>query len=286
MTPIMSKTNPPKPSRRTHLIISRTLLAIAILLVLAGYLLNRRPTPPPNTSAITAQFHGQLITQNLQTTIAPLVARPDRPTTLTDLPAATEQPSLDALASAITRYPSGFIDKLVQRIALAGQITLWNTQVGGFFAANTIALNAHDVTTPGGQTFLADSFHHELSSIVRNQTLFNVSDWTAANPPNFAYATTAVYKSILTQRPSVEGNDTLHTQGFVSLYGTTSLDNDWNTYAERVFGHPRDFAAQITHFPKMALKTRQLLDIYTKMDPRFEAFFLATGLRQAAIAAR
>ena len=203
------------------------------------------------------------------------------PTEITDLPANATQQAETALATALAIYPPGFIDKRVTRLALAGQITLWNTQVGGFFATDTIALNAHDVSTPGGETFFADSFHHELSSIIRNEILFNVSEWTAANPPNFTYASMQDYKKILTQRPSVEGDATLHAQGFVSLYGTTSLDNDWNTYAERVFGHAREHAALIEQFPKMREKTRQLLDIYGKLDPRLEQYFTTTGLRGA-----
>jgi hypothetical protein len=265
---------------RRRIVISRALLGVAFLLVLGGYLINRSHTVP-DTRAVTARFHGQLVTENLQSTIAKLVERPDRPTEIADLPADDGQKATRALAAALVVYPKGFVDKRVSRIALAGQITMWQVQVGGFFAADTIALNAHDVAAPGGETFLADSFHHELSSILRNEVLFNVSDWTADNPPGFSYASMDEYKTILLQRPPVEGDARLHAQGFVSLYGTTSLDNDWNTYAERVFGHGRDFASEIATFPRMRDKTRQLLDIYVKADPRLEIYFLAIGLRQA-----
>ena len=266
-------------SRRARLIISRSLLVFAFLLVLAGYLLNRR-TVSPDRSAVTAYFHGELVTQDLQPALASLIARPDRSISITDLPLDVSRPATQALASALAIYPPGFVDKLVHRIALAGQITFWDTQVGGFFVADTIALNAHDVASPGGEIFLADSFHHELSSIVRNQVLFNVSDWTANNSAGFAYASLDDYKRILAQRPPVDGDDALHAQGFVSLYGTTSLDNDWNTYAERVFGHPRDLADEIKRFPRMRDKARQLLSVYRRLDPRFNAFFDATGLNE------
>ncbi len=218
----------------------------------------------------------------MQSTIAPLIAHYDRPVSISDLPSDTQQQAIKALTNAVVVYPPGFVDKLVKRIALAGQITLWNTEVGGFFVAGIIALNAHDISSPGGETFLADSFHHELSSIVREHVLFNVSDWTASNPVGFNYTSLDDYKKVLVHRPPVEGDEALHAQGFVSLYGTTSLDNDWNTYAERVFGHPREFAAEIKRFPKMQSKTRQLLDIYSKSEPRLDAFFTATGLRQSA----
>ena len=268
-------------SRRAKRIVSRTLLVLAFSLVLVGYLLNRR-TVSPDLSAVAAYFHGQLITQGLQPALAPLIAKPDRPVSITDLPLDLSRPATQAVGSALAVYPPGFVDKLVHRIALAGQITLWNTQVGGFFVADAIALNAHDVASSGGETFLADSFHHELSSIVRNQVLFNVSDWTANNPVGFAYASLDEYKRILAQRPPVDGDDALHTQGFVSLYGTTSLDNDWNTYAEQVFGHPRDLADEIRRFPRMRDKTRQLLNVYRRLDPRFGPLFDATGLSQTS----
>ena len=268
-------------SRRARLIVSRALLVLAFFLILVGYVLNRR-TVSPDLSAVAAYFHGQLVTQGLQPALAPLIAKPDRPVSITDLRLDLSRPAIHALGSALAVYPPGFVDRLVHRIALAGQITLWNTQVGGFFVADTIALNAHDVASSGGETFLADSFHHELSSIVRNQVLFNVSDWTANNPVGFAYASLDEYKRILAQRLPVDGDDALHAQGFVSLYGTTSLDNDWNTYAERVLGHPRDLADEIRRFPRMRDKTRQLMSVYRRLDPRFGPLFDATGLSQTS----
>jgi len=256
--------------------------------VVAGFVLNRERAQHGADDAqrvehtIGARWHGEIVTNDLQARIAPLVAQPDRPVTMTDLPGDDRNAALGALNQAMAIYPPGFLDTILHRIVLAGRIEMWGTEVGGFFNNATIALNNNGATSTAGAVFLADSFHHELSSIVRNQVLFNVSDWTSNNPPGFAYKSLADYKAILAERPSVEGDDALHAQGFVSRYGTTSLDNDWNTYAERVFGHGRSLAVLIHRFPRMRDKVHQLLDIYARLDPRFEPYFQDTGLRAAS----
>ncbi len=274
-------------ARRRRLLVSRLALAGALLLVAVGIVLNREHARDGADQArgfahsIGTRWHGEIVTDGLQARIAPLVARPDRPVAMTDLPDSDRTAAFGALDRATSVYPPGFLDTILHRVVLAGGIEMWGTEVGGFFDGGTIALNEQGAGSAAGAGFVADSFHHELSSIVRNQVLFNVSDWTADNPPGFAYASLADYKAILAERPSVEGDDVLHEQGFVSRYGTTSLDNDWNTYAERVFGHGRDLAVQIARFPRMRDKVRQLLDIYAKLDPRFEPYFRQTGLRAA-----
>lgn len=275
-------------SRRRRLLVSRAALAAALLLVAAGFVLNRQRARHGADEAqriehtIGTRWHGEIVTNDLQARIAPLVAQPDRPVTMTDLPGDDRNAALAALDRAMSVYPPGFLDTILHRVVLAGRIGMWGTDVGGFFNDATIALNDAGAASTAGAVFVADSFHHELSSIVRNQVLFNVGAWTSDNPPGFAYKSLADYKAILAERPSVEGDDALHAQGFVSRYGTTSLDNDWNTYAERVFGHGRSLAVLIGRFPRMRDKVRQLLDIYARLDPRFEPYFQDTGLRAAS----
>ena len=90
------------------------------------------------------------------------------------------------------------------------------------------------------------------------------------------------YKKALADPGSVGGDDALHRQGFVAAYGQTSLDNDWNTYAEKVFGHGADFAEEIKAYPSMQQKTRQMIEIYGSFAPAFQAYFKLTGLDAVA----
>ncbi len=254
-------------------------------MVLAGWMINHVQTGESNAAALRAEigrhWHGEIVTSGLQTEIAPLVSLPTRPVVIEDLPQGATASALQSLSSAIMVYPDGFLDRMVKRVALAGRIQMWNMDVGGFFDGNTVAINDHNVSRPDGAAFSADSFHHELSSVVRNQVLFDVSEWTSNNPAGFNYLSLEAYKALLARPPSVDGDAVLHSQGFVAAYGTTSLDNDWNTYAEKVFGHGSQFATLIRDYPRMRAKTRQLLDIYTKLDSRFDAYFTQSGLRRA-----
>ncbi len=258
---------------------------VASLMVVAGWAIDQPwirggGDAGPLRAEISRVWHGEIVTSALQANIAPAVQLSGRPVLIDDLPQGDLLPALSSLYGAMAIYPAGFLDRIVKRVVLAGRIRMWNLDVGGFFNGSTVAINDASVASPDGKVFSADTFHHELSSIIRNQVLFNVSEWTADNPPGFRYLSLDAYKALLAKPPSVEGDAALHDQGFVAAYGTTSLDNDWNTYAEKVFGHGPQFAELIRRYPKMRSKTRQLLDIYAGLDQRFEAYFRQSGLRR------
>ncbi len=256
-------------------------------LALAGWVVNHGSgtSEAADAGALRAEirrhWHGEIVTRGLQTSVAPLVSLPTRPVRIDDLTQGDLVAALHSLSVAAAVYPDGFLDRVLKRAVLAGRIRMWDSDVGGFFVGNTVAINDQGVSGQDGALFSADTFHHELSSIVRDQVLFNVSEWTANNPPGFNYPSLAAYKALLAKPPSVEGDAGLHAQGFVAAYGTTSLDNDWNTYAEKVFGHGPAFVTEIRDYPRMRAKTRQLLDVYSKLDPGFAVYFQQSGLSQA-----
>ncbi len=239
----------------------------------------------PTKAELERSYGVVLLTQDLQRTVAPQVERPDRPVRIADLPVADTPAALRSLQAAMAVYPPGFVHRMLRRVAMAGPVSEFGLPVGGFFDGDLIAISYNNVTDPVSASFDTDTFHHELSSLVRAQVAFNVTSWTAANPPGFHYMDRQAYQRALAEAGSVDGDAALHMAGFVSAYGRTSLDNDFNTYAEKVFGHAEAFAAEITAFPRMQAKVLQLMTIYEALDDGFTAFFDRTGLTQAAAAA-
>ena len=233
-------------------------------------------------AAIEARYGLSILTADLQATVAAEVTRPDRPVQMTDLPARNLPAALASLRAALAVYPDGFVRQMLHRVALAGDITVYGQPAGGLFHRDMVAISDFNVDDPASASFDSDTLHHELSSIVRAHATFNVTAWEAANPPGFQYLDLAAYKKVLADPGSVDGTDALHRQGFVARYGMTSLDNDWNTYAEKVFGHGRDFSREIRRFPAMQAKTRLLIDIYLSFDQGFGPYFQQTGLASAA----
>lgn len=218
---------------------------------------------------------------DLQKRITSEIALPTRPITLIDLPDSDVAAAARSLRSALDVYPAGFLHTMLHRVVMAGDITVFGIRAGGLYHDDMVAISYVDVEDGEGARFSIDTLHHELSSIVRQHVTFNDTQWEAANPQSFGYMDEAGYRRVLANPGSVDGDPALHQAGFVSLYGKTSLDNDWNTYAEKVFGHGATFAREIAPYPKMRQKTRQLLDIYQGLDSTFANYFARTGLRAA-----
>lgn len=245
----------------------------------------RRPsgskTLPIDILHLQTDFGITVFAYDLQKRIAPEVARPTRPITLIDLPDADIAAATRSLRLALNVYPASFLHTMLHRVVMAGNITVFGIRAGGLYHDDMVAIAYVDVRHGEGSRFAVDTLHHELSSIVRQHVTFNDTEWEAANPQNFSYMDEAGYRRVLADPGSVDGDSALHQAGFVSLYGKTSLDNDWNTYAEKVFGHGAAFAREIAPYPRMRQKTRQLLDIYQGLDPTFANYFAHTGLRAA-----
>ena len=225
-----------------------------------------------------------VVANDLQSRITALVATPTRPVRMRDLNAADEPVALDLVGKAFAIYPTGFVPRMSKTIALASHIDVWKEDAGGLYHDHMIAVNFEGIDDPTTRPFDIDTVHHELSSIVRRQVTFNVTSWESANPVGFSYMSLEGYKAVLSDAGSVDGTPALHRLGFISRYGETSLDNDWNTYAERVFGHGAEFAQWLIAEPALRAKTRILMGVYQSLDPRFESYFEQTGLTKAAAA--
>ncbi len=234
--------------------------------------------------AITRQDGVVPETGGLQRALGPLIITPKRPVRLDDLDPTDTPEALAALQAALARYPPGFVHRLIDRVALAGGITFFkDTEVGGFFVPRTVAINCGGDWTAEHRAFVTRTFHHEFSSLVRLAAPLDDAAWTGRNPPGFSYLSYAEYRTILSSDRPDRGSTDLYEKGFVRSYGMTDIDNDWNTYAERIFGDGAAFAALIRDFPRMKAKTRVFLDTYQGMDPRFADYFARTGLSAAVM---
>jgi hypothetical protein len=206
---------------------------------------------------------------------------PDRPVRIDDLGARRLGP-LRSLAAALVPYPPGFVARLLDTVALAGAVVFWNdTAVGGFFFPRGLCLNAGDPADRG--QVATRLFHHELSSLVRAAVPFDAARWEALNPPGFRYLDEAAYRDLLRRHPHQDGDPALWAQGFVRPYGTSDIDDDWNTYAEAMFGDGPAFAALIRPYPRMRAKAAVLMALYRSLDARLADFFDRTGLTDAAV---
>ena len=90
------------------------------------------------------------------------------------------------------------------------------------------------------------------------------------------------YRAMLRDGTSDDTGPQLYAKGFVRAYGMTTLDNDYNTYAERMFADGPAFAKLLTGNPALRPKARLVMASYLAVDPAMAGYFQRTGLQAAA----
>ncbi|WP_284944980.1 hypothetical protein [Acidisoma cladoniae] len=225
---------------------------------------------------IASRWHVTVIETALETRIVPLVATSQRPVTMQDLSPLNEAACLQAVVTAFQAYPAALVTSLVGQVALADGIDAWNIRIGGFHAPGLIALNCEEASENAG--FDVDSLHDEMAALFLLKAPLNDAAWRAFNPPGFQYGDVGSYRAELRDPHGRDGDGALHRNGFVSALGLTGIENDFQTYAERIFGHPHEFAALLRAQPAMRGKARMVMDLYVGQAPSLATQFAESGL--------
>src|SRR6185369_11235052 len=79
------------------------------------------------------------------------------------------------------------------------------------------------------------SLHHELSSLVLRADAGSLAKWAELAPAGWPFVEDpgGALRRAETAAPSLD-------TGFLSAYGATNLENDFNVYAEKMFGNPEE----------------------------------------------
>jgi hypothetical protein len=214
--------------------------------------------------------------------VAPYTSRdaimPNGVATRVDLDAVPA--ALDGIEQALAVYPSGFVSTRCKAVFICGSMTLDGADAGGTYGPTWIVLVATHRYGDGGIYETARlGIHHELSSLVWNARLDLPSRWHALLPAGYSEAK----DSAEALKAAVPGEGDVK-RGFLSPYGATTAENDFNTYAEKVFTEAARVAALADKQPLIAQKLALLLDAYTSLDSRFEDLFKKLSLDRFAAA--
>ena len=124
--------------------------------------------------------------------------------------------------------------------------------------------------------------HHELSSLVYMRSPFVIFAWQALLPKEWK-PVSSNYEA-LTQDRNI-GPD--YENGFLSKYGKTNIENDFNIYAEFVFAEPEKLRELAVTYPIIAKKLSLFIIAYTQFSAKyqqdFEDYFARTGLSDVAV---
>jgi hypothetical protein len=182
-------------------------------------------------------------------------------------------PALDGVEEALAVYPTGFVATLCKAIFICGSLTLDGAEAGGTFGPAWLILVATPrVEESGIYETCRLGVHHELSSLLWAKLPDVVVRWASLMPSGWAPARTNA--EVLSPHAEQEGR----TDGFLTAYGATTLENDFNVYAETIFAFPTRLLTAAQRSPVVARKAALIFEAYERLDPRFRQLFVQQGL--------
>ncbi|MDQ2043206.1 hypothetical protein NRL14_05605 [Pseudoalteromonas sp. 20-92] len=201
--------------------------------------------------------------------------------TITSLDSAAE--TLDGIESALGVYPEGFISEVIDTIYIVGAITIEGAAAGGTYGSRWIALSnvAQWNGTKANYENAYRGVHHELSSLIFNNSPFSVMTWQSLLNRDWK-AAASNFEALTKDELAPD-----YSAGFLSDYGKTSMGNDFNTYAEFAFTEPEKLRELAATYPIIAKKLSVFISAYTqfsaKYQQNFEEYFTRTGLSDVAV---
>lgn len=182
--------------------------------------------------------------------------------------------ALMAIETALKAYPDGFVAKLIGGIFIAGELRVGGAVAGGTVGPAWILLAAP--ARLGREGIYATSLigvHHELSSFVYRKRPETANGWKQFTPAGWTYKQDPRDVLALASRddPSPE-------TGFLSAYGTSNEENDFNVYAEKIFTEPAVVTKLAQGHELIRRKLEFVRAAYVEIDPRMTEVFDKLGL--------
>lgn len=186
--------------------------------------------------------------------------------------------ALDGVEAAFGAYPPDFLGKLVAAIFVAGRVVIDGAQAGGVGGPAWVVLAAPADVSRGARVETARlGVHHETSSFVWSRDAELRQRWAETLPPGWSFASAAADQIARADKPPPPPET-----GFLTSYGATTPENDFNTYAETAFDAPATLTSRARDTSLTARKLALLLAAYIRIDARLARTFEMTRLAGAA----
>lgn len=188
------------------------------------------------------------------------------------LPAEEVNRSLTVVARAMGRYPTSLLRENLRRVFVMHSLRFYGLEYGGTNSSDTVYIANQGARRGYTDGYLERAFHHEFSSILmRNHPdKFDWTAWQAANPEGFGYAAGGT-EAVRSGRANTFYDRRFLAQGFLCEYATSSIEEDFNMYAEGLMSGSRRFWAAVENYPAVAKKAELAMRFYAALDPSLNA---------------
>lgn len=182
--------------------------------------------------------------------------------------------ALEGIEQALRQYPANFVAKLVRAIFVGMEVRVDGVEAGGTVGPAWVVLAAP--ARLGREAIYATSYigvHHELSSFVLRRKPETAQLWAQFTPAGWLYQheTKAIIGLASAADPSPA-------TGFLSAYGSSDPENDFNVYAEKMFTEPQVVAKLAREHALVRKKLSFVMESYVAIDSRMIEVFRGLGL--------
>lgn len=191
------------------------------------------------------------------------------------LPEAQSERVRAILDRALKKYPMQVLQSHLDAVYVLDELRYYGVTTSGTNSRIRVYLNIGSEKAGYTEAHIEGVFHAEFSSILlrENPEFLDEAAWEALNPPGFKYLGNGV-EAVKQKKAGQRLTETLHDQGFLIEYSQSTLENDLNGFAARLFtGDPRLWTIAEKH-PKIRRKLELAIEFYQHLDATLdEAFF-------------
>lgn len=180
--------------------------------------------------------------------------------------------SIEIASRALSKYPVELLDSNLENICFFRHMYLYNTRSGGTYWIPNKSLLITNRSESVGYTneFVEKLIHAEFSSLLfhRFRNEFPLEAWEKINESDTAYLGDA-FEAIRTRKNSEKIDTVLLEKGFLSQYGMSTLENDYNSVAKNIFMGGEKFWEIVNKYEKIEQKVKLFIEFYHKIHPVF-----------------
>lgn len=191
------------------------------------------------------------------------------------LPEDRREQALRVMDAALAKYPPEVLQEHLQRLYLLAELRYRGVVTSGTNSRTAVYVKIGAPEKGFTAVHNEGVFHAEFSSIlIRNRPQFlDATAWKAANPPRFTYLGDGV-DAVKQGKARTTTDSTLNAQGFLSQYSQSTLENDFNGFASRLWTGDAILWQLSKQHPPIEQKLALALRFYQQLHPKLdEAFF-------------
>ncbi|MCS7078338.1 MAG: hypothetical protein NZ455_16620 [Bacteroidia bacterium] len=175
------------------------------------------------------------------------------------------------ILKAMRKYPAAVLKKNLKRIYLVGYLSFYGVKFGGTNSNDCLYLCNEGSHRGYTDFYLEQIFHHEFSSILlRNYPqYFQKEEWIKYTKHEFQEGATGV-DAIKNGTNKTEFDEELCHKGILYQYALSTLENDFNSYAENIFCPTKEFWKVVEQYPNVRQKLYLIIDFYHEINKEFD----------------